>query len=287
MRAGHWFFLLAICLALPAGAVPQATVEAVQMPAWLSRDGRSQPLAPGQELKNGDLVSTGEGARATLRLAEGSAVKLGQSARMTFYSRSADPARYFRGALDIATGAFRYTTGLLRRAAGRDLSVRVGTATIGIRGTDVWGRSSDQEDLVCLLEGQVEIQHQGQLTTLDRPLAFFVAPKGQPANPVGQVEPEKVQRWARETEIEAGDGALRRGGRWSLQVGSTAGQAEVLARYDQLQAAGYPARLRPLPAGDGGWGYAVLLTGFPSEQEAVIAARWLKQRTGMDGVPVR
>jgi hypothetical protein len=287
MRAGNWLFLLLSGLALPAGAVPQATVEAVQMPAWFSRDGRLQPLAPGQELRNGDVVNTGEGARATLRLAEGSAVKLGQGARMTFYSRSANPVRYFRGALDIATGAFRYTTGLLRRAAGRDLTVRVGTATIGIRGTDVWGRSSDQEDLVCLLEGQVEIQHQGQTTTLDRPLAFFVAPKGQPANPVGQVEPEKVQRWARETEIEPGDGALRQGGRWSLQVGSFTAQAEALGRYDQLRAAGYPARIRTVPAGEGGWGYEVLLSGFPSVQEATVAARWLKQRSGLDAVPLR
>jgi hypothetical protein len=287
MRVGRWFFLIAAGLALPAWAVPQATVEAVQMPAWLSRSGRVQALEPGQELRNGDEVKTGDGARATLRLAEGSTVKLGQSAQLTFYSRSLDPARFFRGALDLASGAFRYTTGLLRRSAGRDLSVRVGTATIGIRGTDVWGRASDQEDLVCLIEGKVEIQHAGEATTLDRPLSFFVAPRGQPANPVGTVEAEKLRRWARETEIEPGDGAIGRGGRWALLVGRFTSQHEALARYDQLQQSGYAARVRPVEIEEGGWNYELRLPGFPSAEEAAIAARWLKQRAGLEATPVR
>jgi hypothetical protein len=70
-------------------------------------------------------------------------------------------------------------------------------------------------------------------------------------------------------------------------VGSFTGQAEALARYDQLRAAGYPARVRTVPAGEAGWGYDVLLSGFPSEQEAAVAARWLRQRSGFDAVPLR
>ena len=64
-------------------ALAPATVELVQAPAWLERDGRSQPLAPGMELRSGDLVRTGTGARAYLMLAEGSRVKLGESARFS------------------------------------------------------------------------------------------------------------------------------------------------------------------------------------------------------------
>ena len=51
------------------------------MPAWLTRDGKRQPLALGAQLKNGDIITTGEGSRVLLRLGEGSVVKLGENAR--------------------------------------------------------------------------------------------------------------------------------------------------------------------------------------------------------------
>jgi hypothetical protein len=38
---------------------PVATVEAVQAPAWRDRGGITAPLAPGMELKSGDVLRTG------------------------------------------------------------------------------------------------------------------------------------------------------------------------------------------------------------------------------------
>ena len=101
-------------LAMP---MPAATVEAVQAPAWLDRNGTTRPLAAGMEIKNGDILRTGEGARAYLMLAEGSRVKLAESARFVFHSRSLNPAKRFRGALDVAAGAFRYTAGSSSKAS--------------------------------------------------------------------------------------------------------------------------------------------------------------------------
>jgi hypothetical protein len=132
---------LAMMLAAPAilaaPAPAAATVEAVQSPAWRDRGGMTTPLAAGMELKSGDIVRTGAGARAYLMLAEGSRVKLGEAARFTLFSRSLQPDKYFRGALDVLAGAFRFTTGKFAKTRPREVAIRVGTATIGTDHMDI------------------------------------------------------------------------------------------------------------------------------------------------------
>src|SRR5690349_10434141 len=65
--------------AFAAGA--DAEVQALQMPAWLTRGGKRVPLEIGAPLRTGDTITTGIGSRVVLRLAEGSTVKLGENAR--------------------------------------------------------------------------------------------------------------------------------------------------------------------------------------------------------------
>src|SRR5512132_3195359 len=61
-----------------APAAPGALVEGVQMPAWVERGNETIPLTPGMALRDRDRVRTGDNARILLRMAEGSAVKLGE-----------------------------------------------------------------------------------------------------------------------------------------------------------------------------------------------------------------
>ena len=37
------------------------------------------------------------------------------------------------------------------------MNVRVEQVTIGVRGTDSWGRSRDERQIVCLIEGAIEV----------------------------------------------------------------------------------------------------------------------------------
>jgi hypothetical protein len=67
--------MLLMFTAVVAGA-RTLTVEAVVSPAWVEHAGGArEPLVPGTVLRDGDRVLTGSGARALLRMAEGSAVK--------------------------------------------------------------------------------------------------------------------------------------------------------------------------------------------------------------------
>lgn len=273
-------FLFATSEVLAAPAVAGARVEAVQSPAWRDRGGITVPLAAGMELRSGDVLRTGSGARAYLMLAEGSRVKLGEGARFIFQSGGIQSDKSFRGALDVLVGAFRFTTGKLKKALPRDVAIRVGTATIGIRGTDLWGKTDRDGDLVALLEGRIEITRAGQTTELAQPLTYYDAPSGKAAE-VKALDPEVFKKLARQTEIMAGDGAARANGKWRVLAGSAASEEVALEIYDKLRDAGFAARVKPREIEGGGWSYDLLISGYADAADADAAARRVQAATGL------
>jgi hypothetical protein len=269
------FALLALLPAI-AGAAAPGTVELVQAPAWVERDGRSLALAPGMELKSGDVVRTGEGARAYLLLAEGSRVKLGEGARFGLQTQGMNPEKTFRGALDVLAGAFRFTTAKLKKAVPRDVAIRVGTATVGIRGTDVWGKTDKDGDLVALIEGRIEIIRAGATTAMTQAMSYYDAPRGKEAE-VKPLDAAFLAKLARQTDILPGDGAAGTRGKWRLLLGSATSQDAALEIHDQARDAGFAPRIRPQAVEGGGWRYEVAIAGFASATEAEAAAARLKR----------
>jgi hypothetical protein len=272
--------LLVLFSSTTAMAAAPATVEAVQAPAWRDRGGLTVPLAVGMELNSGDVLRTGSGARVYLKLAEGSRVKLGEAAQFSLHTLSLRPEKSFRGALDIVAGAFRFTTAKLKKTLPRDVAIRVGTATIGIRGTDIWGKTDKDGDLVALLEGRIEITRAGQTTELAQPMTYFDAPAGKAAE-VKPLDPEAFVGLARQTEIMAGDGASRAKGKWRVLAATAASEEAALELYDRIREAGFAARIHPLEAEDGVWNYQLRLVGYATAAEAGVAAARLQAATGL------
>lgn len=172
------FALLLLSLAsIAIAATPIGRIDSVQSPAWLIRGGLSVPLTPNIELYAGDELRTGKSARILLLLNEGSAVRLGENAAFTI-AAAERKAGVFSAALSIAEGAFRFTTKVLAKAQPRDVKIRVANnATIGIRGTDLWGRGRGDKDIVCLIEGKIDVTGNNNRTLrLDQPLQFSNLP---------------------------------------------------------------------------------------------------------------
>ena len=254
-----------------APAQPAAVVEGVQMPAWVERLSGNvsvrKPLAIGMELRSGDEVKTGAGSRAVVKLSEGSLVKLGENGSLLINEINPDSGGFFKAAMRVAEGAFRFTTDALAKTRRREVSIRVATVTAGIRGTDLWGKSSGERQTVCLIEGKIEVGAEGeQAVTMDQARQFYRREKGQTL-PLGFVAPEQLVEWARETDIEAGKGAARRGGKWKVILASTDTQAAALALYDRLSDNGFAAEIRPAQAGDK-LQYRVRIANLPSKAEA-------------------
>lgn len=279
--------VLSACAMAASDAAPgatAATVVAAELPAWVERAGGRVPVRPGLVLEAGDRVRTGGGARARLRLAEGSLVKLGEDAE--FHIREADPSAdggVFSGFLDVVKGAFRFTTTALSTARRRDLSIRIAGITAGVRGTDLWGKAAPDRDIVCLIEGDISVRRGDEPAfTMDRPLSFYIAPKNAPALPVAAVDPDQLARWAAETETAAARGVLGEDGAWQVNLASyrdrdAAGRAASALRDD-----GYPAEVVDATVAGEPW-VRVALAGYTGLEGARAAAARLADRAGFTG----
>jgi catechol 2,3-dioxygenase-like lactoylglutathione lyase family enzyme len=262
--------LILLCAGMTATA-RTLTVDAVLSPAWVEHAGGArEPLAPGLVLRNGDFVLTGAGARVLLRMAEGSAIKLGENARLGVDNMSDQTSatdRLVSGALDVVQGAFRFTTRFFGTSrARRDVKLRIATVTAGIRGTDVWGKSSAARDVVCLIEGRIFVQHLEQAFTMQEPLSFFIAGRDGSRQPVAPVPQAQLQEWATETEIAPASGASRRGGKHRVTF-AVDDENAAAALAGRLRDAGYPARVRAHRVNEA-LRYAVDLAGIASLEDA-------------------
>ena len=276
----HTLFAVLLLAAGCVNAQPAAVVEGVQMPAWVERSGNRMPVLPGMELKPGDKLVTGAGSRLAVKLSEGSLVKLGENGSLQL--KELEPSKnLFKAALGVLEGAFRFTTDLAAKKRRRDVSITVATVTAGIRGTDLWGKSDKADkQIVCLIEGKIEVGAPGEAAvTMDQPRQFYRREQGTTA-PVGFVEETQLVEWARETEIEKGKGAARRGGKWRVQLVSAESQNAALDVYDQVRKAGYGAQILPAMAGEKRI-YVVSIRGLPSKAEAQALADQLKGKFGL------
>lgn len=260
---------------LPGHAAPAAQVEAVQAPVWLVHQGKQHPLTPGRTLTNRDRIVTGPGGRAVVALGDGSAVKLGEQAEISLNALGRKEDKTFTAAVDVTSGAFRLTTDTFQKARQkRAINVRVGTVTAGIRGTDIWGKNDSEKDLICLLEGRISVSHSaGDAQTLEQPLSFYTAAKGQAPDPVGSADAEQIARWSAETELQPDGPTQNQRGRWQVLLGTYGSQTEALEALDQLRQQGTTARIQPQRAEGDGYRYRLLLNGYVSEIAAQAASR--------------
>ena len=270
-----------MAFASATSAAPAAVVEGVQMPAWVQRDdGRKAPLSPGMELTAGEQVSTGANSRVLLKMSEGSLVKLGENALLKIDELKPDEGGIFKAAMRVAEGAFRFTTDALMKNRRRSVNITVATVTTGIRGTDLWGKSNPNDrQVVCLIEGKIEVGAVGEKpVVLDQPRQFYQRNQGETA-PVGFIDAQQLGQWALETEIAAGQGAARAGGKWKVTLMSSDTQEGALAVYDQVRANGYAAEIHPAKAGEKRV-YNVRIAHLPSKAEAEALAAQLKGKMG-------
>lgn len=266
--------------AAPAAAQDEVRVAALQLPAWVERGGARQALRPGMTLAAGDVVATGPKARLYLDMPDGSLVKLGEQARLDLAALGIErdeAGEVVSGALRVLKGAFRFTTRALGTSRRRNLSISVGVVTAGVRGTDIWGKSDDEKDLVCLLEGRITVASAG---APEQEMAgtnlFYVVPRGQAPQPIAPADPAKiVNEWAPQTETHPGQGVVDGAGPWKVVLASHPEEARAAALVAQLDAAGYPAEVAPREVRGRTW-YRVRITGFATQADARALAQQIE-----------
>lgn len=149
--------LLAL-LAAPALAqtvVPPAGVVArIQGAAVAVRNALPRSLAVGDAVQVGDVLSTGLDARLEIKMQDEALFVLGAETAfvVTDYTfGQGKGSATFR----VIKGAFLATSGKIAQLADNAMSVQTEIATIGIRGTTVWGGPLDGVPMqVIMLEGR-------------------------------------------------------------------------------------------------------------------------------------
>jgi hypothetical protein len=243
--------LLMVAPGLANAATPESDlaggsrVTAVQPPAWLVQGALAIPVKPGTRVEDGDNLRTGPGARVYIELPEHSTVKLGENTEFAAPAMDMmhdEQGTMFKGVLHVLKGVFRFTTSLIGKSERRRVNIQVGAATIGIRGTDVWGRTNEDGSLVALLEGEAEMNMPGRATMMmEQPMHYMMMPAGGEMKMNMPVTQEKVAEWAAETNVRQGAGVLTIGGHWTVALASSADPRDTARLMKKLADAGYPA----------------------------------------------
>ncbi|MEQ1438438.1 SPOR domain-containing protein [Fontimonas sp. SYSU GA230001] len=285
MRGSFALCLLAcgICASAPAAEPALAFVAALQPPVWVERDGARRALAAGDVLQAGDRYETGTGGRLQIGLREASTIKLGEEADFAVpvlaQADDGSDTGVLRGALKVLRGAFRFTTSAIGALRRRELDVAIGpTVTVGIRGTDVWGKSDAQRDLVCLIEGRIDVSSPGEpVRRMDRPLSYYYVPRGKPAPPIAPAPPAELAQWVPQTDLRDDLPALYADGRYRVSLVSYAQESRAHDKAQRLSEQGYAATVQAYPHG-GRMRYRLVVAGLRTQAEAQRFADAMKVR---------
>ncbi|GEO82817.1 FecR family protein [Pararhodospirillum oryzae] len=140
------------------GAVrPQATAQADPTPP--------RPLTLASPVFEGEMLETGKAGRLAVRLEDGSTLTLGEGARMRVDDLVLTPERT-NGVVAVLAGAFQWRGGL---KPDEGVEIRTPLATIGIRGTVVWGGTLDDTFEVMVQDGRVTVTTDAGSVVLDTP----------------------------------------------------------------------------------------------------------------------
>lgn len=160
-------FLGIACLALTfmahdARADLIGAVERAQNAVFADLGGERRALAPEASLFFDEILRTGADARLEAALIDDTRITLGENATLHIDEFVFTPGTTGGSlALRVAEGAFLFVGGQVEGPGGGDVSITTPLATLGIRGTTVWGGPLDGGYGVIVLEGEVSVTTEG------------------------------------------------------------------------------------------------------------------------------
>ena len=277
-----------LALIAPAVMAQTFTTFGIQYPVWIERADSRIAVGPGVSVMAGDLLRTGSGGKAWVTMADGALVKLGEqaslrsngakvvaaeraaSASVAPGARTRSDVGVIEASFDVLEGAFRYTTQQLGQVWQRDVQIGLGgTATIGIRGTDLWGKVDGSEQFVVLLEGLIAVTPAsgGERVELDAPLEIYTASN----QSVATVDLSAVQALAPETELDFGAGVQVDDGAYRVNLASYEKESAAKADQARLGNGGLSASIEPVTVNGESWS-RLRVTGLKTYADAQALA---------------
>lgn len=134
-----------------AGAAGGVQGEVLLASAGLPAGAIGRAVKSGESIFIGDRIRSGGESGLQVLLLDETVFTIGADSDVTIDQFVYDPGTGAgKLAATLGKGAFRFVTGKIAQNRPEDMSVRTPNATIGIRGTIVWGQSTDTEDTIVL-----------------------------------------------------------------------------------------------------------------------------------------
>lgn len=155
--------LLASSLAL---AVPAAYVHEMTGSGSVTTKGQSRPLELGGLLESGDVISVAKGGSMTVKFEDGQIVALQENSRFAIekYEYNKQKVAESSAVMSLLSGGMRFITGVIGGTRKEAIAMKAGTATIGIRGTDVAITIAGVEYVVTVQNGGIVLSLPNQPT---------------------------------------------------------------------------------------------------------------------------
>jgi hypothetical protein len=182
-----WTWVMLGVLTLAFGAI--GNVALVVGEANILRANTTLVVENGMALEEKDTLTTAKNAKVQLRFSDDTIISLGSEAEFsieTFVNDDTAPKAKF----GIAKGAFGAITGKIGKLAPQDFALQTKTATIGIRGTHIRGRTGLSGDVISCLRGAISVTSlsTGQSVAVLAGQITRIAP-GAPPAPPRNIEP--------------------------------------------------------------------------------------------------
>lgn len=188
-------YLAFILVVPPAGAVDLAgSVAKLQGSATATATtGFDRPLQEGSSVLVGDRIATGADSRLRLKMNDGALLTLGSSSAITIDAWN-DTETLGQAVIGVAEGIFLAASGAIARLGPDRMVVNTPAATLGIRGTEVWGEAHPGQLAVALLSGTGVLVDTGneQIELTASGTGLDVA-AGEPLPPIKQWGPPRLQ----------------------------------------------------------------------------------------------
>lgn len=127
-------------------------------PVSVQAGGMASAVVRGTVVHEGDVVETGPGGRAQLRMVDGAMIDLepGSTLRLAEYQLAAQPANH-RSLLELVRGGLRTLSGVIGQQDQPGYELRVRTVTIGVRGTEYRTELQGEQVVLDVLQGRVAL----------------------------------------------------------------------------------------------------------------------------------
>lgn len=173
--------LLASSLAL---AVPAAYVHEMSGSGSATTKGQSRALAVGGLLESGDVISVAKGTM-TVKFEDGQIVVLQENSRFAIekYDYNKQKVAESSVAMSLLSGGMRFITGVIGGTRKDAIAMKAGTATIGIRGTDLAINIAGVNYVVTVQDGGIVLSLPGQPAASLNPGQGAAGATNQPVQP--------------------------------------------------------------------------------------------------------